>query len=90
MEPTRLMTRDRAWNACVNGEVTPIEALILEWQWEFSSADSFRGLLWKTIAKADQGNRDKLVLAYPDEVTAVNLWRTTWIAGTLREKGLLN
>jgi len=41
-------------------------------KWQLGIQGSFMKLLAETIGRADSTNREKLMLAFPDEVTAMN------------------
>lgn len=76
-----------AHKAIGSGELSTTEEIILRWQWGLYG-DFFSSLM-ETIAHADESNLERLARAFPDEVTAYRAWTTTWIAETLRHRGLI-
>ena len=79
---------ENASRAIGNNEVTPLELILLKWQYQLYG--DFYTKLWETLVVADETNTEKLALAFPDEVHALHAWRTTWIAEALRNRGLLD
>ena len=69
-------------------EVTPLETILLKWQYRLYG--DFYTNLWEALVRADDNNIAKLALGFPDEVHALHAWRTTWIAQSLRDRGLLD
>lgn len=74
------------------------ERLILEWKWhkdmknagaKLGIETSFRWALWSAIDVADENELEKLARGFADEVTAVRLYRTTWIGAKLKDENLL-
>ena len=58
--------------------LTKGEQFVYDWQYGRHESTSFKGYLAKAISVADNGNRDRLRLAFPDEVKAMNLFSTQW------------
>ena len=58
--------------------LTKGEQFVYDWQYGRHGSTSFKGYLAKAISVADNGNRDRLRLAFPDEVKAMKLFSTQW------------
>jgi len=58
--------------------LTKGEQFVYDWQYGRHESTSFKWYLAKAISVADNGNRDRLRLAFPDEVKAMNLFSTQW------------
>ena len=83
----QLTARDRARRVLGTGVLSPTEEIILKWQHGFFGG--FFEMLITAIAYADNDNAERLERGFPEEVRAIRLFRTTWIAENLRERGLL-
>lgn len=83
----QLTARDRARRALGTGVLSSTEEIILKWQHNFYGG--FFEMLMTVIAHADNDNAERLERGFPEEVRAIRLFRTTWIAENLRERGLL-
>lgn len=79
--------RERARRVIGTDALSSTEEIILKWQHNFYGG--FYEMLMNCIAHADVDNAARLALGFPNEVRAINLFRTTWIAENLRERGLL-
>jgi len=85
-----LTPRERAIAAINNSvsELSDIETILLKWQYRMYG--DFYTALFDAITRADDTNCEKLALGFPREVMAFRLWQTTWIAESLRVRGLLD
>lgn len=64
------------------------EQIIVQWQYRLYG--KFHTALFEAIIAADEPNLAKLERGFPKEVHAFRLWKTTWIAQDLRERGILD
>lgn len=85
--PSGLTAREKTRRVLGTNDLSPTEEVILKWQHNFYGG--FFKLLLDAIAHADEENQNRLALGFPEEVRAIRLFRTTWIAENLRERGLL-
>lgn len=66
------------------------ERLVLEWKWrDLLRIPQPRHSMWALLENADDELLDKLERAFPQEVMAVRLARTTWVIQKLANEGLL-
>lgn len=54
--------------------MTPKEAAFEVWCWQYSNTDCFNQRLIDLYRKGDGGNKYKLKSAYPELLSAVDLW----------------
>lgn len=77
----RLAVR-RAWRK----GFLPRECKIVQWQWKMVS--DFERELYQVICRADEGNRVRLSLGFPDEVLAIEAWTNGDLGTRLRAAGI--
>ena len=82
-----MSAREKARRILGTGELSPTEEIIIKWQHDYYGG--FMKLLFDAIAHADDENLNRIARGFPEEVKAVRLYRTTWIAENLRERSLL-
>jgi hypothetical protein len=71
-----------------NGGFTAAERRLCQHMWR--SDGSFKSKLFEAIFHADDGNRKKLALGFPDEVAVVVAWREGDLASRLRAAGMMD
>ncbi len=82
--PVKIMTREDALHASVG--LAPGEQFVVRWQ--LSALGDFRTKLAELICAADEQNRARLRLAFPEEVAAIQAWLEGDMAVRLREIGM--
>lgn len=77
-------------NAVLNGTVPGFDEADIAavyWQYHRSTMGSFTGTLWDLIAKADNGNLNRIAAGYKVEVTGYLRWTHGDLAQRLRAAG---
>lgn len=80
--------RRRFGQVMTSGGFTAAEKFVAEAQMYPKEMGNFRHKLWEVICNADESNKDRLALGFPDEVAAVRAWQNGNLARRFREAGL--
>lgn len=79
---------DKVWKFLADRNERPEAKAVLKWQWQLYG--DFFTALFAAIARADDGNLERLRLGFPIEVTGFIEWNRSGLADELRRKGVMD